>query len=342
MRRWRSAGHRGHPLQSVFGGGAEDAFVAKLNPTGSGLVYSTFLGGNGGGWGEAAYGITVDGAFNAYVTGVSNSPDFPLVNAAQPALGGLVDTFVTRLNASGNGIVYSTFFGGQGEDSGHAIALDRLGNAYVTGIAGSDGLASSPGVLQPTRNGPTDAFVDESIRGRRYLMGCVLIEARHLAEVRPAVAALGVDGARVHFNNESNRQKTRVLDAIVAMPVRATIYVCQRNHGVTQFEARAACIAAIVDDLQARQVGRLVIESRQDDREDERPPPFSSRATARVRAPRCRHEPMLWVADAHVGGRCRWAVASGHRTRARRLRQRSRIANQVPTIRRQPVHFLER
>ncbi len=144
-------------------------------------------------------------------------------------------------------------------------------------------------------------------------MGCVLIEARHLAEVRPAVAALGVDGARVHFNNESNRQKRRVLDAIVAMPVRATVYVCQRNHGVTQFQARAACIAAIVEDLQARQVGRLVIESRQDDREDER-------VLRRVRDPEPRlvfehrvgrHEPMLWVADALT-----WAAGAGGRWRA--------------------------
>ena len=73
---------------------------------------------------------------------------------------------------------------------------------------------------------PTDAFVDESIRGQRYLMGCALIEARQLADVRPAVAALGIDGMRVHFNNESNRQKARVLSAIASMPLRAIVTIC--------------------------------------------------------------------------------------------------------------------
>jgi hypothetical protein len=104
-------------------------------------------------------GIAVDGGFNAYVSGVSNSPNFPLVAAAQPALGGMVDATLTRLNAAGNGVVYSTFLGGLGEDAGRAVALDRSGNAYLTGYAGSDGLASSAAVVQPTRNGPTDAIV---------------------------------------------------------------------------------------------------------------------------------------------------------------------------------------
>src|SRR5262249_3172075 len=97
------------PYQATYGGGAEDAFVAKLNPSGSALVYSTYLGGSGPGWGEAAFGIAVDTAGQAYVTGTSNSPDFPTLNAAQPSLGGLNDTFVTKFKASGAGLVYSTF-----------------------------------------------------------------------------------------------------------------------------------------------------------------------------------------------------------------------------------------
>jgi hypothetical protein len=120
-------------LQPVFGGGAEDAFVAKLNPTGSGLLYSTFLGGSGPGWGELATVIAVDNSFNAYVTGVTNSPDFPAVNAWQPTLGGVTDTFVTKLNASGTSALYSTFMGGAGEDYGRGIAVDRFEGAYITG-----------------------------------------------------------------------------------------------------------------------------------------------------------------------------------------------------------------
>ena len=159
---------------------------------------------------------------------------------------------------------------------------------------------------------PTDAFVDESIRGQRYLMGCVLIEARHLADVRPAVAALGIDGTRVHFNNESNRQKTRVLSTIASMPLRAIVTICYRDHGVTEYRARADCLTALVTELQQRAVGRLVIESRQDDHEDEL-------LIRRVRAngPQLvfEHrlgvgEPLLWVADALT-----WAVGADHRWR---------------------------
>lgn len=155
---------------------------------------------------------------------------------------------------------------------------------------------------------PTDAFVDESIRGRRYLMACVLIEARQLTAVRQTVERLGVSGSRVHFNNESRRQKVKVLDAIATMPVEAIAVICHRRHGVSEYNARDICLGAIVGQLQARAVSRLVIESRQDDRDDERtiyasrqPQPrlvFEHRFGA--------HEPMLWVADAIA-----WAVGAG-------------------------------
>ena len=76
-----------------------------------------------------------------------------------------------------------------------------------------------------------DAFVDESIRGRRYVMACVLAEARHLATLRPAMAGLAVY-ERVHFNNESDAQKRRVLEAVTRMPIRRAIVVCHRGRGV--------------------------------------------------------------------------------------------------------------
>jgi len=158
---------------------------------------------------------------------------------------------------------------------------------------------------------PTDAFVDESIRGQRYLMGCVLLEAHHLAEVRSTMADLAVF-ERVHFNNESQRQKTRVLEAIATMPVSVLVVVFHRRQGLTEFAARAACLTAIVDRLQTGSVGRLVIESRDDDRED-------VRQLLRIRRPhpplvfehrQGSDEPMLWVADAVT-----WAVGAGGRWR---------------------------
>jgi hypothetical protein len=124
-----------NPLQSAYGGGDYDAFVAKLNPTGSALVYSTYLGGSGGEYGS---GIAVDGSGNAYVTGQTSSTNFPTMNPLQSAYGGGdYDAFVAKLNPTGSALVYSTYLGGSGEDWGQGIAVDSSGNAYVTGLTTS-------------------------------------------------------------------------------------------------------------------------------------------------------------------------------------------------------------
>ena len=96
---------------------------------------------------------------------------------------------------------------------------------------------------------PTDAFVDESLRGQRYLMGCVLLEARSLASVRAEISSLRLGGGRIHFNNESTRQRRRVLAAIAAMPISATVVVCNRGQGTTAFTARSLCLEQIVQHL---------------------------------------------------------------------------------------------
>lgn len=156
---------------------------------------------------------------------------------------------------------------------------------------------------------PTDAFVDESIRGRRYLMGCVLVEARHLAETRTTMDALSVTTSRIHFNNETDTQRRRVLDAIAEMPIEAFAVSCAKDHGVSEFRARGECVAEIVRQVQQREVATLVLESRQDDSDDERvivrtrgpePPLVFEHRTGRL-------ERMLWIADAVT-----WAVGSGH------------------------------
>jgi hypothetical protein len=125
-----------NPLQRAFGGGFDDAFVAKLNPLAPGsasLVYSTYLGGNGSDQGRD---IAVDGAGNAYVTGETSSSNFPVMSALQPTFGGTVpqaDAFVTKLSAAGSTLVYSTYLGGESNDEGNDIAVDGAGNAYVIG-----------------------------------------------------------------------------------------------------------------------------------------------------------------------------------------------------------------
>ncbi len=141
--------------QTTCGGGADDTFVAKFNPIG-GLVYSTYLGGNGS---DEPGGITVDSASNAYVTGRTSSTNFPTTPGAfQTGFGGASDAFVTKLNPLGSGLVYSTYLGSTGGDYGEAIAVDTVGNAYVTGSTNS---TSFPTVnpVQPVIGGGSDAFV---------------------------------------------------------------------------------------------------------------------------------------------------------------------------------------
>jgi hypothetical protein len=137
--------------------GGQNAFVTKINPSGTAFVYSTYLGGStndGGG------GITADSSGNAYVTGQTQSADFPTVNPLQSTLLGSANAFLTKINPSGSALVYSTFFGAGGTGAG-GVAVDHLGNAY---IAGSTGSINFPilNALQPTfGGGGTDAFVAE-------------------------------------------------------------------------------------------------------------------------------------------------------------------------------------
>ena len=135
--------------------GDEDAFVTKLSPSGSALVYSTFLGGSGT---DAAAGIAVDSSGSAYVTGFTSSPDFPTQAAYQPAKNVNADAFVAKFSPAGNTLVYATYFGGSGFDQGTAIAVDSAGSAYVTGFTQS---ADLPTVFayQGSYRGNTDVFV---------------------------------------------------------------------------------------------------------------------------------------------------------------------------------------
>jgi len=131
-------------FQGAYGGNS-DAFVTKLNPTGSAVIYSTYLGGSGG---DSGSGIAVDISGTAYVVGDSSSLNFPTTPGAfQTAYGGgPSDIFVSRLNASGSALTYSTYLGGGGKDQSAAIAVDSAGNAYITGWA-LPGFPTTPGAL---------------------------------------------------------------------------------------------------------------------------------------------------------------------------------------------------
>lgn len=142
-------------LQTAAGGNG-DAFVSKLNASGSTLAYSTYLG---GGDTDSGQGIAVDGSGNAYVTGFTNSANFPTATPMQAANAGAPDAFLSKLNSAGSSLVYSTFLGGSGADSGQAIALDPSANAYVAGYTASTNFPTTAGALQTTAAGNGDAFV---------------------------------------------------------------------------------------------------------------------------------------------------------------------------------------
>jgi hypothetical protein len=135
-----------NPLQASYGGGADDAFVAKLNSTGSALIYSTYLGGDADDMGTA---IAVDSAGNAYVTGLAPSSNFPTTPGAfQTSCGNTCyygNAFVSKLNPTGSALVYSTYLGGSGYEIGNSIALDSAGNAYITGYNQYGDLPTTPG-----------------------------------------------------------------------------------------------------------------------------------------------------------------------------------------------------
>ena len=195
---------RVNPVQNVnMAAPSPTAFVAKLNPAGSELVYSTYLGGSGE---DSANAIAVDSAGNVYVAGSTYSTNFPTapnnplrhplqaVNAG--AKGGFSNAFVTKLNAAGTGLVYSTYLGGSGGDDATAIAIDGAGNAYVAGWTNSTDFPTAPNnpfgqPFQGTTAGAHDAFV-----AKLNSAGSELVYSTYLgSSVDDAALAIAVDSA---------------------------------------------------------------------------------------------------------------------------------------------------
>ncbi len=133
-------------------------FITKLNSDGSVLVYSTYLGGSAR---DDCHGITVDTAGNAYVAGVTSSTNFPTTPGAFDLTfnGDLQDAFLSKLNASGSDLIYSTYFGGGGNDVGFAVAVDNFGRVFVTGTTTSNNFPVTAGAFDTTFNGSSDAFL---------------------------------------------------------------------------------------------------------------------------------------------------------------------------------------
>jgi hypothetical protein len=148
-------------FDTTYNGGGNDAFAAKLNHTGSDLLYATFLG---GGFFDGSRGIAVTPAGDAFVSGETASWDFPTTLEAfdetyndQTYYVG--DAFVTKLNPTGSALAYSTFLGGSDYDIGYGIAIDDSGKTYVTGRSYSADFPTTLGAYDTTHNGFADVFV---------------------------------------------------------------------------------------------------------------------------------------------------------------------------------------
>lgn len=156
-----------NPFQGTYRGGTSlygNAFVTKFDPTGSSLVYSTYLGGSsgedGGRNGDEATGIALDDAGSAFVVGSTDSSDFPVTDGGyQLSLEGSLNVFLSRLDATGSNLEYSTYLGGNQIDFAKAVAVDNVGKAYVCGSAGS---ANFP-LVQPIDRTPPPAFMNTGL-----------------------------------------------------------------------------------------------------------------------------------------------------------------------------------
>jgi hypothetical protein len=144
----------------TYTGGARDVFIAKLNTSGTGLIYSTYLGSSGY---DSVWGLAIDCFGNAYVAGETDHADFPTTAVAFDTTynGGTRDGFIAKINPSGSSLLYSTFLGGKDNDYCLAIAVDSIGNAFVTGNTFSDNFPSTLGAYDTSWNGYSDAFISK-------------------------------------------------------------------------------------------------------------------------------------------------------------------------------------
>jgi hypothetical protein len=225
-----------NPLQPNPGGNSDttDVFVAKINPQGSALVYSTYLGGGGF---DGGHGIAVDEDGNTYLTGHTNSTDFPTKNPLQPGLAGdttgdpifvPLDLFITKLNADGSALVYSTFLGGADQDVGMDVAIDNERNIYVAGASSSSDFPTM-NPLQATQSGFGDI-----VAAKLKADGTALVYSTYLGGMDSEdLGGIAVDGAGcLHLAGS-----TFSTDFPTANPLKSTLDFGDRDAFITKISA---------------------------------------------------------------------------------------------------------
>ena len=217
-----------------------DAFITKINDTGSGLVYSTMLGGDGV---DQANGIQLDSAGNAYVTGSTTSAVFPTTGGAfQTSFSGLNDAFVTKMNTTGSGLVYSTYLGGNRDEEARAIALNSSGEAFVTGFTRSLNFPTTPGALKISDGGVTKS-TDSGTTWTKASTGLTdaTIQVLAIDPSNSQVLYAGTDNAGVFKSGDGGNNWTpsnsgltdQVIRSLAIDPVApSTVYLGTNTRGV--------------------------------------------------------------------------------------------------------------
>ncbi len=139
------------PLQSSYGGGDRDMFMARLDSNGDSLIFGTYLGGNGT---EYGLSIVTDETGCCYFAGLTGSTDYPVVSPVQGTLGGGEDAAVGKISSQGDQLIYSTYLGGSADDRAIGVCVDSSGCAYVTGAT----LSSDFPVLNPYQSSNSGGF----------------------------------------------------------------------------------------------------------------------------------------------------------------------------------------
>ena len=189
----------------IYHGGSpefSEGFITKINSSGTGLVYSGFVGGAND---DQVQGIALDGSGNAYLTGWTASSDFPRISGPDLSYNGARDAFVTKIAASGASFLYSGFVGGTGLDQGAAVAVDGEGRAHITGITQSRPSERFPVLVGPSLNysGGTDAFVARVASSGAELEYCGYIGGS--GEDSGAAIALDATGSAYVAGSTSSR-----------------------------------------------------------------------------------------------------------------------------------------
>ncbi|MEX2303040.1 MAG: SBBP repeat-containing protein [Bryobacterales bacterium] len=163
----------GFPEPNHLDGETSYAFITKLNPSGTQIIYSSLLGGADYDIGNA---IAVDSNGAAYIVGESRSPDFPATTRAlQRTLSGERDVFVAKLSPDGSSLLYATYLGGEKFDVGNGIVIDAAGSAYVTGITASSGFPTTSNAYQREYTSGQDVFAAKiSADGSRLIYSTLI------------------------------------------------------------------------------------------------------------------------------------------------------------------------